>query len=266
MLLVLTKLLISKFKYSAVLFCALLAISCNFSGAGETDCCESMELPSYSAEDDVVFHLAYASCYNHKTLIPDWVAWELTSSETDGPNSRENVGFAWDPEVSWPKSRREDYSNSGWDKGHMAPAADMRWSQQAMEECFYLSNICPQDHDLNSGDWANTESLARRIARKYGKVWIVCGPVPGESVKTIGNGKVRIPDSFFKAMLIRKADGTYSAIAFVMANKPGHHDWAYYVRSVDEVETLIGRDLFPRLPDSVEENVESRVVRRDWGI
>lgn len=71
---------------------------------------------------------------------------------------------------------REDYSSSGWDKGHMAPSADMKWSQTAMNESFYLTNICPQNHELNGRDWQTLEKYVRDWAVKYGKVWIVCGP------------------------------------------------------------------------------------------
>ncbi len=251
----------------ACLWAVISLTSCwsgTYSGA---DIPDSLELPAYKSTEDVIRHEAYVTCYNHKTLCPDWVAWELTSDETRGHLSRDGYNFSWEPDTERPKSAREDYSNSGWDKGHMAPAADMNWSDQTMKECFYLSNICPQDHEMNSGDWEYIESACRRFARQYGKVWIVCGPIYDSTpYRTIGRDKVAIPDRFFKAMLIRKQDGQYSAIAFVMPNKAEHHDPYYYKRTVDEVEAIIGRDLFPNLPDEVEETVESRVISGDWGI
>ncbi|MCQ2182165.1 MAG: DNA/RNA non-specific endonuclease [Bacteroidales bacterium] len=102
------------------------------------------------------------------------MAYELTSEEVDGRVPRAG-GFSMDLNYEGTQAMREDYSNSGWDKGHMAPAADMKWSQQAMYECFPLTNICPQNHELNGKDWQNLEKLCRTWAKEYGKVYIVCG-------------------------------------------------------------------------------------------
>ena len=66
-----------------------------------------------------------------------------------------------------PQTSTGDYTKSGYDRGHMAPAADMKWNKQAMEESFYMSNICPQNPNLNRGDWNDLEEKSRQMAKKY---------------------------------------------------------------------------------------------------
>lgn len=211
-----------------------------------------MELPAYGEEEDIVVHLGYTASYNHSTLTPDWVAWELTAEEAAGTNEGQ-YSFSRDPDVKFPKASREDYSNSGYDKGHMAPRADMKWNCQALEESYYFTNICPQDHEMNSQAWRKIEELTRRMAKLYGRVWVVCGPVYDStcSPKTIGQAGVRVPDAFFKALVIAGHDG-FRSVGFLVANKPQDGSPKRYAVTVDSVEALIGRNLFPEVPEEAE--------------
>lgn len=226
-----------------------------------------LEWPAVTPGQDVYVHTGYATLYNRETLIPDWVAYELTADEVNPPERfRGNESFRFDPETKGKRTAyREDYKNdNGWQRGHMAPKADMRWSVQAYEESFYLSNICPQNGKLNSGDWETTEKLARRIAERYGSIYIVCGPIIGSNkYGTLGEHKVVIPDAFFKAFLI-KANGNYQSIAMVLPNEGTHHEPEEYWCTVNKLETLIGMNLFPALDDSIEETVEESIDRAIW--
>ena len=213
---------------------------------------DGVEIPAYSPGEDIVRHLGYIASYNHETLCPDWVAWELTREEVAGENGCQ-YSFSRDPEVGFPKASREDYSHSGWDKGHMAPRADMRWSCQALEESYYFTNICPQDHEMNSQAWRKIEELTRRVARRVGVVWVVCGPIYADSVdERIGQAGVRVPSAFFKALAIPTENGGYATVGFVVENRPQTRSPQHYAVEVDSVEALIGRDLFPLLPEEVE--------------
>ena len=118
----------------------------------------------------------YTLSYNADYKTPQWVAWELTKKETKGKEGRTDK-FLPDPDVRGAKAYTGDYTKSGYDRGHMAPAADMKWSKQAMEESFYMSNICPQNPNLNRGDWNDLEEKSRQWAKKYGAVYIACGPI-----------------------------------------------------------------------------------------
>ena len=255
----------------SILLCFLLAVwglggLCFAQSFRSRDRGSKLELPLIRTGEQVITHIGYTASYNSKTLNPDWVAYELTKEEVQG-EYKGKASFCWDPDVKGRKSRREDYKNDqNWDKGHMAPRADMKWSVQAFEESYYLSNICPQNHDLNAGDWLKTENLARRMAEKYGRVWIVCGPVfTCNRYGTLGDNKVWIPDGFFKALLILR-NGRYESIGFYMSNESQKNDLKYYVRTVDELESLLHIDMFSNLSDSVEEDIESKCNRSIWGI
>ncbi len=233
------------------------------------DIASLMEVPDLSESySPIVPHKAYVSSYNEETLIPDWVAYELTADETGGTESRGGIEFRMDPTLRGvTQAMREDYSGSGWTKGHLMPAADAAYSTTTMGETFYFTNICPQDETLNAGDWAYLEKRVRQWANRYGHIWVVTGPIVGENrYGTIGEREVVVPDSFFKALLIQKKNGSYSAIAFVMDND----DERYYLKdcylTVDELETLTGFNFFPQLDDTIEEKVESKVRLSDWGI
>ena len=227
-----------------------------------------LEVPSSGAPGRMVQHKAYLSSYNTETLIPNWVCYEITAEEAEGRLSREGREFRMDPDLrGCTQAMREDYSNSGWTKGHLMPAADAAFSDATITETFYFTNICPQNETLNAGDWEYLERKVRSWAKRYGSVWVATGPIVGENrYGTIGDRDVTVPDSFFKALLVRRPDGSYSAIAFVMDND----DERYYLKdcsmSIDELERLTGFDFFPALDDRIEERVESTVKLSDWGI
>ena len=227
-----------------------------------------LEIPAPLPGGRIVQHGAYVSSYNTETLIPDWVAYELTAGETGGTLRREGIEFRMDPELKGcVQAMREDYASSGWTKGHLMPAADAAFSSSTLSETFYFTNICPQNDILNAGDWQYLEKKVRQWANRYGSVWVVTGPIVGENrYGTIGERDVVVPDSFYKALLIRKKNGSYSAIAFVMDND----DDRYYLRdcamSINELEALTGLDFFPALDDAVEEKVEGTLRLSDWGL
>ena len=208
-----------------------------------------LELPSYTDDEDIIVHLGYTASYNHVSLCPDWVAWELTAEEANGQNDGQ-YSFSRDPDVRFPKASREDYSRSGFDKGHMAPRADMRWSCQALEESYYFTNICPQDHEMNSQAWRKIEELTRRLAKRYGSVFIVCGPIfGGDNPRKIGG--VSVPNAFFKALAVSTADG-YRTVGFLVDNNPQSFSPRHYAVSVDSVEAVVGRNLFPLVDEEAE--------------
>ena len=223
-----------------------------------------LELPAIHESDIILVYSGFVVKYNTEYLIPDWVAYELTAEEVNGEVPRAS-GFSMDLSYEGKQAMREDYSYSGWDKGHMAPSADMKWSQSAMYESFYLTNICPQNHDLNGRDWHALENRVRSWALKYGHVWVVCGPVVNEKqYGTIGDRNVMVPDALFKAVLRQDGNGSYQAIAFVFKNDSSHQPLKDVMISVDVLETIIGYDLFPNLDDNTEVVVESMASWEDW--
>lgn len=258
------------FSCIAIIACMLASLAVPASaqghrGEGEPPLDRTLlELPAIGGREVVLVYSGFVVNYNPARLIPNWVAYELTAEELDGDVPRAR-GFGMDLAYRQRQAMREDYSSSGWDKGHMAPSADMKWSRSAMNESFYLTNICPQDHELNGRDWHALENRVRGWARRYGRVWVVCGPYVAENAHgTIGERKVVVPDGFFKAVLREDGDGAWRAIAFLFRNEPARQPLADAVVSVDEVEELVGFDLFANLPDGVEEGIESAADLRLW--
>ena len=124
------------------------------SGKHSATVAAGLEIPASTGSGRIVRHGAYVSSYNTSTLIPDWVAYELTAEEAGGRRDREGIEFRMDPDLKGcTQAMREDYSGSGWTKGHLMPAADAATSSSTMAETFYFTNICPQDETLNAGDW-----------------------------------------------------------------------------------------------------------------
>ena len=247
----------------ALLVPALLSAQVRRTGAPEPDR-SLMELPAVAEEDIILVYEGFVVNYNPQWLQPNWVAYELTAEEVEGEVPRAR-GFGMDPHYPERQAMREDYSNTGWDKGHMAPAADMKWSLTAMNESFYLTNICPQDPTLNGADWHALERQVRAWAQQYGRVQVVCGPyVTDNAFGTIGERRVVVPDGFFKAVLRTDPDGSCHAIAFVFANHARRQRLRDAVVSVDAVEALTGFDFFPNLPDEIEESIESASRWEAW--
>ena len=214
---------------------------------------KSMRLPKYetSRGAQVIAHLGYTLAYDADYKTPQWVAWSLTARQAQGTVSRSD-NFAPDPDVHGAKAYPSDYTGSGYDRGHMAPAGDMKWSKQAMDESFYMTNMCPQNRNLNRGDWKTLEELERQWALDKGMVSIAAGPVyRSKRPKRIGGNKVAVPDAFFKVILVDYPSAP-KAYAFLFDNKAGHHDLRTYQVSVNDLEAQLGMDFFPGLSEKVE--------------
>jgi endonuclease G len=225
-----------------------------------------LEIPNELKQDDIIAHSAFTLSYNPNTLTANWVAYELTADETDGPWTRKGFRFMPDPDCKSKQADNEDYRNSDFSRGHLAPAGDMKWDSLAMLESFYYTNCIPQDKELNNGKWNQLEIKARSWSKEYGRVYIVCGPAfLNEDTLRIGHNGVAVPDACFKALLVPKGND-YSAIAFLMRNGRENRSLKECSCTVDEIETLLGLDLFCNLPDNVEADVESKVVWEDWSL
>ena len=238
-------------------------------GVKESDIPEGlMELPACDENDIILTHNGFVISYNADARIPFWVAYELTGEETRGDLDRDEYKFQMDPSYGSTQAMREDYAddNYRWSRGHMAPAADFEWDAEAMGETFYLTNICTQDRELNKHAWNYLEKQVRNWAREFGKVWVVTGPVIGTNrYGTIGDRDVVVPDSFFKAVLAYKG-GKYHSIAFMMDNDDQRYWLDDCAMTVNDLEAVTGLDLFPLLPDDVENTVESQLRLPFWSI
>lgn len=228
------------------------------------DSCEQILIPiiKYKVSNQLLIRSSYVLSYNQDTKCPNWVAWHLTDEHADGDCSRDN-NYYEDPDVPYPKATNDDYRGSGWSRGHMCPAGDNKWDSEAMRESNLLTNICPQHESLNSGLWNVIERDCRKWAKKYGEIYIVCGPVLlNKEHETIGKNKVVVPEAFFKVIL--RLNPQPAAIGFIIRNNDGKKKRDQFINTVDDVERITGIDFFPALPDSIEDAVEAQVNLKEW--
>lgn len=213
-------------------------------------------------ESQIITHTGYTVSYNSTLKIPNWVSYELTRQETQGNEKRQDR-FVADPAAEGPTATNADYTRSGYDKGHMAPAADMKWSHNAMKESFYFSNICPQHPQLNRRGWKNLEEKIRDWAAADSALIIICGPIVEKGAQTIGTNKVTVPQRFFKVILSPFAT-PMRAIGFLFDNQRALDPLPTYVVTVDSIEKLTGIDFFAPLPDDIENTIEKEADIRQW--
>lgn len=193
--------------------------------------------------------------FNRNHHVPNYVAWELTREETDGPIDRKEYKFKTDESVRG-CAQLKDYRKSGWSRGHMVPAADMKWSRDAMRDSYSLANMVPQDSKMNQGVWGALEGRCRQWARRDGALIIISGPVLTEApLRKIGDN-VTVPKRLFKVILSPTSNPP-RAIGFIFNNEPSSRELSEFAVSVDEVEALTGLDFFSALPDDIETQIEA---------
>ena len=228
-----------------------------------------LEIPlsKQSRNDLILKRSSYTLSFNKEANIPNWVAWRLDKKKLEEKVSRKGFNFRPDPDIDKNKAViTQDYSHSGYDRGHMCPAGDSRWSGQAMMESFYMTNICPQHPNLNGGDWHELEQACRRWATE-GDLYIVCGPILYKkgTPQYIGREhKIRVPDAFFKVILTGVEKNNPKAIGFIYKNTAGNRPLDSYVNSIDQVERITGFDFFSELPDEIENRVEKECNLEEW--
>ena len=214
-----------------------------------------------ASSSTLLYYTGFTVSYNPNTRQPDWVSYTLTAEEVEATKHTPKMprNFMPDPNLNLPQATNEDYRGSGWVRGHMARRQDMKWSEQAVMESDYFTNICPQNSDMNNGVWHQIENLARKLAVRYDSVQVVCGPVfTSMQPSFFGINNIPVPDGFFKAFLVSDNTG-YHALAFFCSNNAEPISMVMAVCCVDDVETISGIDLFRFLDDRIEDSVESRV-------
>lgn len=213
-------------------------------------------------QEQIIRHTGYTVSYNKELKLPNWVSYELTREETKGKEKRNNR-FIADPLVKGTIATNADYTRSGYDKGHMAPAADMKWSPQAMKESFYFSNMCPQHPQLNRRGWKNLEEKIRDWAIADSAIIIICGPIITKQPKTIGKNKVAVPQQYFKVVLSPFVK-PMRAIGFLFNNRQALEPLSTYAVTVDSIERLTNMDFFASLPDEIENKIEAEENYFQW--
>lgn len=235
-----------------------------FSSDPSTQHYDGLELVKFNAEipSQIKSYTGFILSFNNDNHTPNWVSWELLGEETQGDVPRAKK-FWHDEEVegcAW----HADYKHSGYDRGHMSPAADNKWNKKAMTDCFVMTNMCPQDGSLNSGAWNTLEEKCRLWAKRDSALVITAGPIYELSDNLrIGETQVRVPSAFFK-VIIAPYLSSPRGIAFIYPNMASPGNMQNYVTTIDEVENITGFDFFYNLPDDIETKIESASSFKEW--
>ncbi len=221
----------------------------------------SFYLPE-STTGQVIQHSYFSLSYSEEHEQAEWVSYILTRERLQQPWVDRTDRFEPDAKVGTGSATWYDYRGSGYDRGHLAPAADMAFNKEAMETSFLMSNISPQSHDFNKGIWKELEQLTRTWAKKYKKLYIVTGPVLSRPNKgKIGDNEVTIPSAFYK-VLLDISEPEQKGIAFIIPNQISYEPLYEYVASIDQVEEITGINFFPNLmTPALEKSLE-----RDYNV
>jgi len=228
---------------------------------------ERFGLPKLEAGDEVVVHAGHMLVYSEKHEQPKWTA-HIAAPDLIKGNLARIDSFLPDPLVKTGTAVTADYWNSGYDRGHLVPSADMRWNLEALQGTYLYSNISPQKPELNRETWADLEDWGRRYVNfSKRRVFVITGPVLRDGLPTMQKAdrknEVSIPEYFWK--VIADLDGDKpQAIAFVMSNGKQDGPPISFAVTVDSVETLTGLDFFPALDDAVENRIEAMRELKDW--
>ncbi len=219
------------------------------------------ELPACS-EAQIIRHAGYCLQYDEPNEQASWVAYQLTAAETVKRFKRTDR-FLPDPAISSGSATDKDYKRSGFDRGHLAPAADMGWSAQSMSESFYYSNMSPQVPGFNRGIWRRLEEQVRNWAVELDTIYVITGPVLSGKMSHIGPDHVSVPNYYFKAVLYINGKDS-RMIGFVMPNAASKSHLINYAISVDRIEKLTGLDLFTGVYDGLENTLERSTCSACW--
>lgn len=210
----------------------------------------------------IIKHDGYQLSYNEQHEQAEWVAYPLDKKDIVYVNHKRPF-FISDPKVKTKSAHWRSYKKSGYDRGHLCPAGDKRYSKEAHDETFYTSNISPQKHDFNAGIWNRLEQKTRYWAKKHSHLYVVTGGILENNLKTIGKDKVSVPKEFYKVIL-DYTQPEIKAIAFLMPHKESNRPLYEFVVSIDELERKTGIDFFPELPDTIENRLESSTSYKNW--
>lgn len=220
-----------------------------------------VEMPAGNPQE-IVDYPGFTVNFNAELHIPNYVVWELTAAECDGTEKR--LGNFFKDENVAGCADLQDYKKSGYTRGHMAPAADMKWSAEAMRASNNLTNICPQAAAMNSGAWSTLEDNCRSWARRDSALVIITGPVLTDRMPLhIGRNHVAVPERFFKVVFAPFANPP-RGIGFIMPNRRVQGGVQNHAVSIDQVEEVTGYDFFSILPDELEAEIESQCSYPKW--
>ena len=230
--------------------------------AGENKLPEEILFGIPAESDHIITRKGFSLGYSHKYRQAVWVAYILTKKDLQKKKVKRQSSFQVDPAIRYAPVRPKDYAKTSYDKGHLAPAADMAWSVQSMKNSFFMSNITPQTAGCNRGIWKRLEKNVRQWAWKERKLCIITGPVFANTDTKLGNTSIPVPTAFYK--VIYDMTKPVKMIAFIIPNASSRKHVLSFAVPVDIVEEITGYDFFSELEDSLENKLEKECNIIQW--
>lgn len=211
------------------------------------------------SEGEMINHKYYSLSYAEEYENAYWVFYKINKDFIDGTAKRNNY-FMTDSLVSTGSATFYDYKGSGYDKGHLCPAAAMKLNQEAMDETFYMSNMSPQHPQFNQLKWRELEEQVRDWINDSTELYVVSGPIFTEIIEYVGENQVAVPGAYYKVIW----DGDKRMIGFIMPNEKCEKPLQDYVVSVDSIEEITHINFFSKIPNRIEKVIEKNVNIEAW--
>lgn len=243
--------------------CIAVLFMVQFAFAGPLDACKDFTkfgLPGSSG--DLLCRKGYLLAHSPERKTPIWAIEHLVGDKLNGSIARTD-DFKPDPDLEKGKrAELADYEGSGYQRGHMAPAENMNWDEQAMHESFLLSNMVPQNGPMNGGIWRVLEGKARKWAVERKSIYVFTGPIYSDNYETIGKNMVAVPIKLFKIVFDPERK---EAIAFIMANqKLSSANIKEYITTIRDVEKATKLDFLNNLPREEQDKIETEKPEMLW--
>lgn len=236
----------------------LFLVSCTKDDSPSPDTTDYTPTP---ARGYIIKHTYYTLSYSNSDRQSEFSYYYLTPESINGSQARTD-DFRIDPMVKSNPVKSTDYQGSGYDRGHLCPAGDMKLNEVSMSETFYMSNMSPMVPAFNRGIWSTLEDWVRSTALSNNGVYVVTGPLFG------GNGVVGlgiiVPRFFYK--IVFKGGSNAKILGFIIKNEGSTYPIKTYTVTVDEIESLTGIDFFPQLEDKIENQLEKDVNYGGWNL
>jgi endonuclease G len=225
--------------------------------------------PTVNLGDTIGYGNFFTLSYSKNHRQAEWVAYELAAENLVKEDFDRSSTFKTDERVEPEfQVKHSDYTSSGFDRGHLAPAADFSWNKEGIETTFFTTNISPQEPQFNRGIWKKLESHVRGWAIQYGHLYVVTGPILTERAKKRfpkEKNYIAVPQRYYK-VLLNYVDDKPIAIGFILKNEDSQNHLSTFVVSIDEIEKITGIDFFSELPDDLENKLEAGTSLTDWGL
>ena len=212
--------------------------------------------------DTVINREGYAIGYSDKYKQPLWVCYNLTAEEVKSKKAKRDDNFRSDWRLWGDSAQLEDYKGSSYDRGHLAPAADMGWSTKVMSQSFFMSDMSPQDPSLNRGAWKKLEKKVRDMAVKCKKLHVISGPVfERADYKRIGNSRVAVPHGYYKILYAPEQN---EMIGFILPNSDVNSNLTNYAVSVYDVEDAVQLEFLMKVAPEVRKKLKNKINKDFW--